>query len=339
MSSETSAPEVVAAEPTAMPASDPSPENPLPSETVPSESNPVPHPPKAEETPQFISDPEKATRVSIKVLDANSLPSSSSSSGDPNSLLTANVWVGGSHEKVREEAAMRPLPIPTPLTPLTHSPRHMSALHGQVDIQDSNRTQTISVKADMDSPRFDTELIFPLSVECVGDMLSGCVVVTLADAPDGPQEPESSTAQDSTLGQIKVPFSTIFAKGKTLSKSVHLSPAFYSLSKTKSMSRKFNPEPKIRLALSFFIGDDEGELVVASLLPLPQYLILSLLPPLVLPDVTKLAKNCTTFTELVHEINKVSLVGASNTHRGRSVSPNKRGRVGRSRSRSRNGTR
>lgn len=129
----------------------------------------------------------------------------------------------------------------------------------QVDVQDTNRTQTISVKADMDSPRFDTELIFPLSVECVGDILSGCVVVTLADTPDSPQEPESSSTPDSTLGQVKVPFSTIFVKGKTLSKSVHLSPAFYSLSKTKSMSRKFNPEPKIRLALSFFIGDDEGE--------------------------------------------------------------------------------
>jgi hypothetical protein len=58
-------------------------------------------PTKVEETPQYISDPSKATRVSIKVLDANSLPSSSSSSADPDSLLTANVWVGGSHEKVR----------------------------------------------------------------------------------------------------------------------------------------------------------------------------------------------------------------------------------------------
>ena len=220
----------------------------------------------------------------------------------------------------------------------------------QVDVQDTNRTQTISVKADMDSPRFDTELIFPLSVECVGDILSGCVVVTLADTPDSPQEPESSSTPDSTLGQVKVPFSTIFVKGKTLSKSVHLSPAFYSLSKTKSMSRKFNPEPKIRLALSFFIGDDEGEVEgggginrvitcrIQILKPTTPSIIASLLPHPA--DVTKLAKNCTTVTELVHEINKVSMVAASsNTGRGRTVSPSKRGRGGRSRNRSRNGTR
>ena len=50
---------------------------------------------------QFINDPNKATRVSIKVLDANSIPSSSTSASSPDSFLTANVWVGGQHEKVR----------------------------------------------------------------------------------------------------------------------------------------------------------------------------------------------------------------------------------------------
>jgi len=162
----------------------------------------------------------------------------------------------------------------------------------------------------MDSPRFDTDLIFPLSVECVGDILSGCVVVTLIDTPEeqggGGEEPESSREHDSILGQVKVPFSTIFAKGKPLSKSIHLSPSFYPLLKTKGMPRKFSTAPKIRLSLSFLIG--EGE------------------------DIPKLAKNCSTFTELAHEIKKVSTVTAIGGGRGRSTSP-KRGTRGRSRSR------
>ena len=43
----------------------------------------------------------KSTRVSVKILDASNLPSSSTSTLSP-ALLTANVWVGGLHEKVNE---------------------------------------------------------------------------------------------------------------------------------------------------------------------------------------------------------------------------------------------
>ena len=97
-------------------------------------------------------------RVAIKLLDASDVPSSARSVSDPDSFLSATAWLGGQHEVVNND--------------------------------DKNRIQQASCSSNMEGPRFDTELIFPLSVESIDDILSGQVAVTLTDGGDGDGDDE-----------------------------------------------------------------------------------------------------------------------------------------------------
>ena len=217
-------------------------------------------------SPPCVANPLTTTRISVKILDASSLPSSSTSTSSPESLLKSTVWVGGLHEAV--------------------------------DNSNEKRVQSTTCKGDMDSPRFDADFIFPLSVESIEDILSGCVAVTLSDV----KLPGESS--ETTLGSVKIPFSTMFRRGKVLSGGVQLSPAFYELNKGKSAGGK------IRLSLSFFMGNNE--------------------------DIDKFCSGCKNFVELVHEIKRASSTGtasaAAAVARGRSrrrlnsCSPSRRSR-------------
>ena len=162
-------------------------------------------------------------RVAVKILDAANIPSSISSVSDPDSCLSATVWCGGIHETINNE--------------------------------DKGRVQQATCSSNMEGPRFDTELIFPLSVESIDDILSGQVVVTLTDVSGVGEvgEGEMTTTKSTDVGQVKIPFELIFKDGKTLSSCTIIAPKFYTLTKTKNMTRKAG-SPKVRMSLSFFPG-------------------------------------------------------------------------------------
>ncbi|GMI27770.1 hypothetical protein TeGR_g3386, partial [Tetraparma gracilis] len=147
----------------------------------------------------------------MKLLDCKHIPSSSTSTtsapqaadgGQPSSSLVATVWCGASHERI--------------------------------DLSDPLRIQKVwSSQANTPSPRFDTELSFPVQVAAVEDVLAGTVAVSLADEAT-PEEEGDVGGEVSRVGMVKIPFKDIFKAGKLLTSSVLVPPAYYALSSKKS---------------------------------------------------------------------------------------------------------
>ncbi|GMI59366.1 hypothetical protein ScalyP_jg7008 [Parmales sp. scaly parma] len=138
----------------------------------------------------------------------------------------------------------------------------------------------------MDNPRWDTELVFPLAVSTMEDIIAGRIMVTVTDVRDT-EDDDMSDVNKSDLGQALVNFSDVFDKGRVTKSSVHLNSVFYDLAKTKNMSSKPKTKPMVRMSIGFFLGEEI--------------------------DICKMGNGeCKNFLELVHLINKGGGEGGEN---------------------------